>query len=409
MKKSIVYTNPYRKSAKLRFTVVRERKFLRCACVVVAAVILAAAPFLQATQPVSADRLSDLAAEIDAVNAKIKDLEGKANRLANESKSLANEIARLQNEAAALQAKIELSQKEEQKLNDEITLNEIKITQNRQALGTIIANSYLESKISLLEKIASSDKLSKFIDQETASSAASDALSSKVKEIKALKAKLETQRKEVQDLIEDQKAQKTALAQKRQEQEQLLAKTQGDEAIFRGMTDEANATRQALLAEQRKIMDELLAGQNVAGGTNGEGAFRNHSAPGGCGAMGYPYCMAQDSFVDPWALYNRECVSYAAWRVTSGYGKYVTSFMGQGNAKQWPNSAPRLMGARTDNYPEVGAVAIWQIGPYGHAMVVEEILNDGWVKVSQMNFYAGQYSTMEIPASGAVYVHFRNR
>ncbi len=71
------------------------------------------------------------------------------------------------------------------------------------------------------------------------------------------------------------------------------------------------------------------------------------------------------------------------------------------------------MGAIADNYPEVGAAAVWPQGTYGHVMVVEQILGDGWIKVSQFNYIIngryGEYSTMEIPADSAIYVHFRNR
>ncbi|MNX77845.1 CHAP domain protein [compost metagenome] len=69
------------------------------------------------------------------------------------------------------------------------------------------------------------------------------------------------------------------------------------------------------------------------------------------------------------------------------------------------------MGADVNNTPAVGAIAIKPrdaVFTYGHAMVVEAVLGDGWVRVSQYNFAVnGQYSTMEIPASSVNYVHFR--
>ena len=36
--------------------------------------------------------------------------------------------------------------------------------------------------------------------------------------------------------------------------------------------------------------------------------------------------------VDPWQLYNREYVSYAAWAIQNRFGRSVNGFHGQGNA-----------------------------------------------------------------------------
>lgn len=408
MKKAIFYTNPFRSNAQIRCRRLRNYKVAQKSLLLALAMAVIVAPFVQMV-PASADRLADLANEIAVMNEKIKGLEGEANRLANQSRTLANEIARLDAEAAAVQAKIDLSKTEEQRLNDEIAMNEIKIEQNRKALGKIIADSYLESKVSLLEKMASSQTLSSFIDQETAAAAASDALGAKVKEIKALKIKLEDDRQEVQRLIREQQEYKTVLAAKKEEQAQILARTKGEEAIFQNMVNEADGQRQALIAEQKRIMDELLAGQNNSNRPPGAQAIRNFSGNLGCSG-GYTYCAGPlDYMVDEWQLYARECVSYAAWAMKYRFGKYVVGFQGAGNAREWPTTATRLMGARADNYPAVGSVAVWDDGIFGHVMVVEQILSDGWLLVSQYNYaWSGQYSTMEIPSDSAVYVHFRN-
>ena len=64
-----------------------------------------------------------------------------------------------------------------------------------------------------------------------------------------------------------------------------------------------------------------------------------------------------------------------------------------------------------DGTPRVGDVAIaGRSGnlPYGHAMVVEQVYGNGWVKVSQYNFGypGGMYSTMDISTSGITFIHF---
>jgi len=117
--------------------------------------------------------------------------------------------------------------------------------------------------------------------------------------------------------------------------------------------------------------------------------------------------------VDPWGLYNRECVSYVAWALVNRFNKYVGNFSGNGNAGDWTWSAPRYSGAYRVSDPQPGDAVILpasaSFAPVGHAMIVESV-NGGNVFVSQFNFYGtGQYSTMNISTSGVVFLRFQNR
>ena len=105
-------------------------------------------------------------------------------------------------------------------------------------------------------------------------------------------------------------------------------------------------------------------------------------------------------------MYNRECVSYTAFRVAAS-GRYMPYWGGHGNANQWPDSA-RAAGIPVDGNPQVGDVAISMAGPYGHAMYVEAV-GGGKVRVSQYNYGspAGTYSEMTISAAGLYFIHFR--
>ena len=391
---------------------------------VVTAVILSSFFFVNNFHNTEAVTIDELGSQISALENQIKNFERRANELAQQSASLANEIAKLQAEENALQEMINLSQLKHDQLVQEIAINEQKIQDNQDALGYVIADAYIEGQTTLLERIASSKNLSEFIDNEAKSNSVSGALTKTVKEIKTLRDQLEKQRAEVKALLEEQQAQKKILAEKSQERQNLLAQTRGEEAEYQRLKSGADAQRLHLLAEQQRMIDEATNGGKNVSGAVGTFKFRNHS--GGLGCVNYPSkatgiyggnygCnYALDQGVDQWALYNRECVSYAAYAAYYRFGKHVTSFRGLGDAHQWPDSAPALMGARTDNTPEVGATAIRQRGsdgsfPFGHAMIVEQILSDGWIKVSQFNFVRAQYSTMEIPSNSVVYVHFKNR
>ncbi len=113
--------------------------------------------------------------------------------------------------------------------------------------------------------------------------------------------------------------------------------------------------------------------------------------------------------IDRWGMYNRECVSYTAWKVYETYG-YMPYWGGSGNANQWPGDA-RAAGIPTGSTPKADSVAIWNVGAFGHAMWVEAVNSDGSLWVSQYNYsYNGQYSEMSVSASMArqlTYIYFQ--
>jgi surface antigen len=123
---------------------------------------------------------------------------------------------------------------------------------------------------------------------------------------------------------------------------------------------------------------------------------------------GYPAKWAdapQDSMLDSWGMYNRECVSYAAWKVYQTYGS-MPYWGGVGNANQWPDDARRA-GVATGTTPQANSVAISMAGYYGHAMWVEKVSGD-MIYVSQYNYdLRGDYSEMWVNGSRFTYIYFK--
>ena len=116
---------------------------------------------------------------------------------------------------------------------------------------------------------------------------------------------------------------------------------------------------------------------------------------------GVPY---PSSDVDYWGMYQRECVSYTAWKVSSD-GKYMPNWINRGDAKKWPENA-RLEGIAVDSQPVVGSIAIDMQGEYGHAMYVEEV-NGSVVTISEYNgTVPGGYSAHAVTAIGLYFIHF---
>jgi len=115
----------------------------------------------------------------------------------------------------------------------------------------------------------------------------------------------------------------------------------------------------------------------------------------------------QDSLVDNWGMFNRECVSYTAWKVAST-GRYMPYWGGVGNANEWPSDA-RAAGIPVDSSPRAGDIAIAFWGSFGHAMYVDSVNGDGTINISQYNWdYHGTYSEIyHFNAAGLAFIHFQ--
>lgn len=164
----------------------------------------------------------------------------------------------------------------------------------------------------------------------------------------------------------------------------------------------SSAVLDRLQAEQRsqiaRLLDEQLAANRSLVGS---------VVAGDPSHGGYPARWdnaRQDSLIDSWGMYNRECVSYAAWKVFQTYG-HMPYWGGVGNANQWVRNA-RNTGIPTSSVPKVGSVAISMRGYYGHAMWVEAVKGD-MIYISQYNWdLRGHYSEMWVSSANLTYIYF---
>ncbi len=365
---------------------------------VAAAVVMALSGPLTFGQYAFADKYDD---QINAFQAEIATYQQKAAELGAQANTLQNEISNLNAQKATIQAQLDLSQAKYDRLVVRIAETEKKIADNKEALGQIIADMYVDGSITPLEMLASADNIGDYVDQQEYRSSIQTNLSNTIEEIKTLKKQLEQQKKDVERVLSDQKSQRDALAAKEAEQAKLLADTQGQEAAYQQLSNERNAQISNLRAQQAAEMAAAAA-------ASGAGNIGNGSVGGG----GYPGVWAyaeQDTLVDNWGLYNRECVSYTAWKVAST-GRYVPHFGGYGNANQWPSTAAAY-GISSGSTPVAGSVAIWYVGAYGHAMYVEAVNGDGTITVSDYNNNSdgggwGRYHYYTRSAAGLTYVYF---
>lgn len=371
-------------------------------------VIAAAVPIQMMSRPALADEYDD---KISALQSEIAQFKAESDRLNSQAASLQNALAQLGSEKAAIQTQIDLSQAKHDKLVADITATEKKIVDNQDALGTTIANLYVDDKISPIEMIASSSNISEFMDKQEYRNSVRDQLTSTISKIKELKAMLSTQKADVEKVLADQKVQRNLLVAKQNEQQSLLDKTKGDEASYQQMIGnnqaaiaEAKAT-QALINSRFNssggaafVSTGLLAeypwneincpmeGYMSTGGSNGNGL---DGSPGNYGC--------------------RQCASYVAWRIAKETGKYYS----WGNAKDFTANA--IKAGYVKGAPRAGSIAVMDPGKagqgYGHVAWVESV-NGGDITISQYNYLTpagyGMYSVMTLSSSAFDhYVHIK--
>jgi peptidoglycan DL-endopeptidase CwlO len=361
----------------------------RTILVIVALMLMVLTPL----STVSADSFDD---QIRALQNQVNQYQDQAAQFRQQADTLQNQVNALQAEASALQTQIDANNQKLAQLNQQIADTEKKIAAQQDVLGDNLVNIYLDSSVTPIEILASATSISDFIDKQEYRDTIRSQLQTSIATVKQLKEDLGTQKKDVEHTLADQNQQRADLANKQQEQANLLAQTQGQEAAYQQLASQKNSQISSLRAAQAAA--NLKWGGNVS------------YEPRGGGYPSYWADIPMDSTIDNWGMYNRECVSYAAFRVAAS-GRHMPYWGGRGNAIQWPGDA-RSDGIPVDGSPHAGDVAIWPVGYYGHAMYVEAVDGGGNILISEYNYdWSGRYSSRTVTsgtwhAQGFEFIHF---
>lgn len=337
-----------------------------------------------------ADQFDEKIRQLEAANS-----ENRANvaQLEVQADSYQGEIERLQAEINALQEQIAANTAKRDDLQRQIEVAQAELDKQKVLLGESIKAMYVEGQITTLEMLASSKDLSEFLDKQQYRTTIQEKIKTTLDKINALKAQLKDQKTEVEKLLADQQAMNERLNASRAEQASMLAYTESQKSQFTA----AIRANQSNIAELKR--QQIIANARFIGGPAGSGPA--------CGGD-YParWCeIPMDSVIDTWGMYNRECVSYTAFKVAQS-GRHMPYWGGVGNANQWDDNARRA-GIPVDGTPRVGSVAQSDAGYYGHVMYVEHVYGDGTILISQYNAgLDGRYSERRISAAGLNFIHF---
>jgi len=341
---------------------------------------------------VHADQFDD---QINALRAQNADTQNIVNDLASQARNYEDAINILQTQISALQASLNANEAQQSSLQQQITDAQNKITLEKSYLSEDIRTMYIDGSLSTIEELATSKNLSDYVDKQEYRTTVQNKINTTIQAIADLQTQLQKQKAEVDVLVASEKTQNDQLASAQQQQQQMLAYNEGQRSAYNQQIS-ANSSKIASLKQQQIAANaRFISGSSAAG-----------SGPT-CGG-GYPgkWCnIPQDSVIDDWGMYNRECVSYTAFRVAAS-GRVMPYWGGQGNANQWDDDA-RADNIPVDGNPRAGDVAISNSGAYGHAMYVESVNGNGTINISQYNASLnGRYSTNTISPGSLVFIHF---
>lgn len=350
--------------------------------------------------PISSVSARDYDAEIRGKENEAARYQNEVNRLAGEANTLQRELGVLSAQISQIESEIALSQSKHDKLVEDIEKSKLLIGKNREALGEILADIYIDDQVTPLELLASSETIGDYIDKQENRSMLRQGLNAKIKDIKVLQRQQEQDREEVQKIIDNQKMQQEELASKRGVQQGLLDKTKGDEAAYMQMVQQSQGEINKLRQAQEEL--QRLRQQGAGGGT-----YIPVSGGGN-----YPYghikgCYSE-ACADPWRLFYSECTSYVAWKLSSeGYGVRPFTWQGypDGHAYQWIGSVTSYAVSKRTSNPKPGDAAVFPAGVNGaawtgHVMYVEDVYSNGTILISEYNWDGyGSYSKRELRPS----------
>lgn len=348
------------------------------------------------TSFVAADRFQD---QINALSAENSQKQAVQGQLGAEAVTISDVIAKLQAEINALQAKINDNQAKVAELNVKIAEAEAELARQKDLLGQTIKAMYVEGDITTVEMLASSKDLSDFFDKQQYRESVRSKIKTTLDKITQLKLDLGTQKETVEKMLAEQQALQTQVAAQRAENDRILSLNQAQQNELTGQIKANSGKIAELRKQQAEENARLFAGSAVING-------------GACSPRPdntYPdkWCaIAQDAVIDTWGMYNRECVSYTAWKVAES-GRRMPYWGGHGNANQWDENAAND-GIPVDTNPRPGDVAVSNRGYYGHVMYVESVNANGTINISQYNAgLNGTYSRVyNMSKAGLVFIHF---
>lgn len=339
-----------------------------------------------------------------AAQAAENELRQKASEAVNEAKTVEGEVAKLDAEIAAIQANIDTSVAMVNDLKAQIKVTEERLDNQQTGLASLLVQMHFEHDTDPISILASSKSLSDYAEKQARTENIKSQIAAGIETIKELKEDLEGQKADVERLILEQEGQRTAIAEKRNEQQRIANQYRDNAAAFAA---DADAKHQEMLDQVEWIRTQVHATGNI-GGPRTTAGYDTYPWRNGC----------MHDNLGPWAVVNWksggygglycQCVDYAGWKVYEYTHGQVNAEM-WGNANMWASSAQRYSKIWVDDIAAPNTVAVSGYGGYGHVMWVESVNADGTLNITEYNWYPYVFSSGVVTnPSGLLYIHLDN-
>ena len=313
--------------------------------------------------------------------------EQEANRNAAAASSSANlfqaKVQELNIEIAGRELEIAETTAQVEALTKQIAETEAKLKEEQSALAQLLIDMHFEGDAEPIQILAGANSISDLAEKQARNEVVKTQISATAKKVKETKIQLEQDKAKVEQLLEQQKAAKQELVNKRAEQQALVAKYQNDANAYASVAKAAQEAQRAAERAEQAAHPERYSGSMYSG-------INTYPWQGDCPAR-------QDAYGTVWnghyiGGYVCECVSYAGWKAYEAYGVYIA----WGNAYNWDDRA-RALGYRVDHNPEADCIGQEDGGRYGHVFWVESVNSDGSINVTEYNnayatqIYSGKF------------------
>lgn len=373
----------------------RKKLVIAAVSVVTSGLVLSSAVSGIVTSKVEAATYQEQINQLNSQNSVKRD---NMSQLNDQATSLQDTISRLQGQIDTLQSQIQINDAKRLETVAKIAAAEAELAKQKSILADDIKAMYVGGQMSNLEQLATSKDLSDFADAQQYKISVQHKIQATLKSITELKAKLSAEKIELDKMIADLGVMRNTVTSQQAEQSRLLSLNAAQQAELDSQI-KANSAQIANLRRQQAAENARLYGNKIPAGV-----------PGGGGYPGKWAFAPMDSIIDSWGMYNRECVSWTAYKVYAS-GRFMPYWGGIGNANQWDDNARRA-GIPVDTRPRPDDVAVSNSGTWGHVMYVESVGADGSIYVSDYNQqYDGLYreywiSGETVRARGLVFIHF---
>jgi septal ring factor EnvC (AmiA/AmiB activator) len=182
--------------------------------------------------PIFAATEQELRSKADELNKKVSQSQEELSSIHGEVTTLEGKLASINAEIATIDGQINKTKSDIKETQEKLEKTEAELQKQQRIIDASVRSLYKNGNISTIELLAASDNFTEFVNEQEYLSRIKTNVQVASKKVKALKKKLEDEKKSLDDLRLLQEGQKKAIEIKHAEQADLLAKAQDKEFSY---------------------------------------------------------------------------------------------------------------------------------------------------------------------------------